>query len=134
MFSGAVGREGQCRKISLACAVTRSVPTTLGLPQLTACVLSPSTLLRLQSALQRVCPELCSLPRPKPLRFRFSGTAQRPRLGWAYVLCLPRLSSSDNQELEERTLPGYSVPYFLRSPALLSGRTSQVHIVSLLGS
>ena len=58
---------------------------------------------QVQSALQRVCPELRSLPRPKPLRFRFLGTAQRPRLGWACGLCLPRLSSSDNQELEETT-------------------------------
>ena len=35
-----------------------SVRTTLGLPQLTACVLSWSTLLRLQAALQEYCPKL----------------------------------------------------------------------------
>ena len=29
---------------------------------------------------------LRALPRPKPLRFRFSGTPQRHRLGWAWVL------------------------------------------------
>ena len=32
-------------------------------------------------------PGLHALPRSKPLRFRFSGTRQRPRLGWASVLC-----------------------------------------------
>ena len=32
-------------------------------------------------------PGLHALPRSKPLRFRFSGTPQRCRLGWAYVLC-----------------------------------------------
>ena len=30
---------------------------------------------------------LRALPRSKPLRFRFSGTPQRHRLGWACVLC-----------------------------------------------
>ena len=53
-------------------------------------VLSPSTLLRLQAALQGAGPELCAFPRPKLLRFRFLGTPQRHRLGWACVLCLPR--------------------------------------------
>ena len=32
-------------------------------------------------------PGLRVCPRSKPLRFRFSGTPQRHRLGWAYVLC-----------------------------------------------
>ena len=30
---------------------------------------------------------LCTLPKSKPLRFRFSGTPQRHRFGWACVLC-----------------------------------------------
>ena len=48
-----VGREGRCRQVSLACVGSaRSVPATLGLPPLTAYVLSQSTLLRLQVALQ----------------------------------------------------------------------------------
>ena len=54
------------------------------------CELSPSTLLRVQAALQGVGPALRGLPRPNLLRFRFSGTPQRHRLGWACVLCLPR--------------------------------------------
>ena len=37
--------------------------------------------------LSKVGPELRALPRSKPLRFRFSGTPQRHRLGWACVLC-----------------------------------------------
>ena len=44
-FSHAVGREGHCKQITLLCA--RSVSATLGLPLLTVCVLSESTLLRL---------------------------------------------------------------------------------------
>ena len=46
---------------------TSSVSATLGLPPLTGCVLSQPTLLRLQVALQGVGPELCVLPRSKPL-------------------------------------------------------------------
>ena len=82
------------------------------------CELSPSTLLRVQAALQGVGPELHALPRPEPLRFRFSGIPRRCRLDWACVLCLPHLSSSGSQELNERTLPSCSTPYPLHSPRL----------------
>ena len=51
------------------CGEDPSVLATLGLPPLTARV-SLSTLLRLQAALQGAGPELCALPRLKPLRFR----------------------------------------------------------------
>ena len=37
--------------------------------------------------LSKAGPGLRVLPRSKPLRFRFSGTPQRHRLGWACVLC-----------------------------------------------
>ena len=48
-----MGREERCKQISLTCVWSaRSVWTTLGLPLITACVLSRSTLLRLQVALQ----------------------------------------------------------------------------------
>ena len=51
MFSCAAGREEHCKQISLACVGSaHSVSATLGLPPLTACVLSWSTLLRLQVA------------------------------------------------------------------------------------
>ena len=49
LFSRAVGREGLCKPITLACA--GSVQVTLGLPPLTVSVLSLSTLFRLQVAL-----------------------------------------------------------------------------------
>ena len=49
LISHAVGRDGCCKQITLACV--RSVSATLGLPSLTACVLSVSTLVRLQVAL-----------------------------------------------------------------------------------
>ena len=37
--------------------------------------------------LSKVGPGLRALPRSKPLRFRFLGTPQRHRLGWACTLC-----------------------------------------------
>ena len=53
MFICAVGREEHCKQRSLACVGSaHSVWATPGLPPLTACVLSWSTLLRLQVALQ----------------------------------------------------------------------------------
>ena len=82
------------------------------------CVLSPSTLLRLQAALQGSGPGLCALLRLKRLRFRCSSTPQRLRFGWGCVLCLPCLSSSGSRELDELPLPGCSAPYPLRSPIL----------------
>ena len=133
MFSFAVGSEKHFRQISLArVGSTRSVPATLGLPPLMACVLSLSTLLRLQAALQGAGPELRALPRPKTLRFRFSGTPQRFRLSWACVLCLPQWSSSGNEELDERTLPRCSMTSPLLVPTSVSQRAGPVHLVSLL--
>ena len=56
MFNCAVGREEHCKQTSLACVGSvHSVWATLGLPPLTACVLSQSTLLRLQVILQGNC-------------------------------------------------------------------------------
>ena len=37
--------------------------------------------------LSEVGPGLCALPRFNPLRFRFSGSPQRGRLGWACIFC-----------------------------------------------
>ena len=52
LFSPAVGREGRCKQITPAYVESaRSVLGTLGLPLLTACVLSLSMLLRLYVAL-----------------------------------------------------------------------------------
>ena len=52
------------------------------------------------------------------LCFRFSGSPQKRRLGWACVLCLPHPSSSGSQELDRRTLPGCGVPSPLHGPSL----------------
>ena len=52
LFSCAVGREEHCKQITLASVGSApSVSATLGLPPLMACVLSLSTLLRLQITL-----------------------------------------------------------------------------------
>ena len=51
-----MGRKEHCKQTSLVCVGSaRSVWATLGLPPLTACVLSQSTLLRLWVALHRNC-------------------------------------------------------------------------------
>ena len=67
-----------------------SVWATLGLPPLTACVLSPSTLLRLQVALQRNCLKGALVCMHFPGLGR-SGSGSRVlhkgRLGWACILC-----------------------------------------------
>ena len=111
MFSRAVGREGRCRQMSLACVgSTRSVLATLGLPR----------------------SRVCAFP---------VYTAQAPGCsigGWPCVACGSSFrvlhkstdsvgpafcafhgpSSSGSQELDECTLPGCSVPYPLPSPSL----------------
>ena len=111
---------GMCGECSQCSGPTGFAPTR--------CVCAfPSILLRLQVDLQGAGPELHALPRPKPLRFQFSGTPQNHRLGWACILCLPCLSSSDSQELDERLIPSMV-------PALVSARAGSVHLVSVLGS
>ena len=86
-----MGREERCKQITLASVGSaRSVSATLGLPPLTGCVLSLSTLLGsrlLCQELSEAGPGLYALPRSKPLRFRYLGTPQRHRLGWACVWC-----------------------------------------------
>ena len=116
------------------CGEHSQCPATLGLPLLMAHVLSPSTLLRLQAALQGAGPELQALPRPKPLRLRFSGPPQGCRLRWACILCLPCPSSSGSQELDERTLFRCSATSPLPVPDSVSGHAGPVRLVSLLGS
>ena len=58
------------------------------------CVLSRSTLFRLQVALQGNCPKVGPAFRAlswfKLLKFRFLGTPQRHRLGWREFCVLPR--------------------------------------------
>ena len=102
---------GAADKCSLACVgSTRSIPATLGFPPLAACVLSLSTMLRLQAALQGACPELCVVP-------VFGYSKRADSVGPAFC-AFPSLSSSGSQELDGRTLPGCSEPYPLRGPSL----------------
>ena len=119
LFGLAVGREGCCRQMSLACVgSTGSVPATLGLPPLTGvcfpCLHCPgSWLLYMERALH------C-------MRFQFLGSPQKRGLGWACVLFLPRPSSSGSQELDGRTLPGCGAPSPLRGPSLSFRRHQSV--------
>ena len=112
------GMGERCKQISLACVGSaHSVWATLDLPLLTACVLSRSTLLRLQVALQELSkagPALPALPRSRPLRFRFLGTPQRHRLGWACVL-FPSHDLSLPRCLVSTVSPGGSV-HLITSP------------------
>ena len=100
LFRCAMGREEHCKQVSLVCVgCAPSVPATLGLPLLTACVLSQCVLqcsgTRLLCwELSEVGPGLHALPRSKPLRFRFLGTPQRCRLGWASVLCISQIQAA----------------------------------------
>ena len=117
MFNCAAGWEKHCKQISLACVGSAcSVWATLGLPQLPACVISWSTLLRLQVALQGKCLKhsgLHELPRSKPLMFRLSGTPQRHRLGWACILCPSQVQAAQATRCLASTLsPGGAVHLF----------------------
>ena len=90
-------------------------------------VLSLSTLLRLQAALQGAGPELQAVT-----VFGYSTKAQT-RLGLRFVPSPPKQPGS--QELDERTLPGCSAPYPLCGPHLsFRVHISRVHLVSVLGS
>ena len=112
MFCCTPGKEGCCRQMSLACGEHSQCSGHTGFASTHSwrvCFLglhcSGSRLLYREQALR------C-------MRFQFPGTPQRCRLGWACVLCLPRLSSSGSQELDERTLPKYGAPSPLRGPSL----------------
>ena len=54
-------------------------------------------------------PGLHALPRSKPLRFRFSGTTQRHRLGWACVLCSSQIWAAQATKFLASTLSGGAV-------------------------
>ena len=103
--------EENCKQLSLVCVGSvRCVWATLGLPLFTACVLSQSTLLRFQVALQGNClkwalgcvyfPGLS--PQVQVLGY---STKAQTRLGLRF-LPFPGLSSSSDQVLGEHTLPG----------------------------
>ena len=79
-------------------------------------------------------PGLSALPRPKLLRFRFSGMPQRCRLCWACVFVpFPGPSSSGDQVLGELGLTASPVPGAQFSGCTM-GAPFQVCPVSPLGS
>ena len=137
LFSCAVGREEHCKQIALACA--RSVLATLVCP-LSQHVCFPclhclgSRLLCRE--LSEASPGLYALSRSKPLRFRYLGTPQRCRLGWACVLCPSQVGAA---QVTRCLASAVAATYHLAVPAArFSGYTtsapSQVCHVSLLGS
>ena len=89
-----MGREEPCRQISLACVGSSQCLGHTGFaPTHGVCAFLVYTAQApgcSAGELSKAGPGLRALPRSKPLRFRFSGTPQRCRLGWACVLCPPR--------------------------------------------
>ena len=86
-------------------------------------------------------PGLHALPRSKPLRFRFSVTPQRCRLGWAYVLHLSEVQSAQvtrslarivDLSLRLRLIPSSILASWFSGCTM--GMPSQVCHMSLLGS
>ena len=135
MFNYAVGREEQCKQISLACVGSAcSVWATLGLPTLTACVLSRSTLLRLQVALQGKCPKhaLGCVHFPG---LSHSGSGSRvlhKGTGWACVLCPSQVRAAQVSRCFASALPQvYRMSYRLPRP---SHSVSWVHRKSAISS
>ena len=124
MFSCAVEREEHCKQMSLACVGSDgNVWATLGLPPLTH-VCFPSLHC---SGSRLVCGELSeaglglhALPRSKLLRFSFSGTPQRHRLGWACVLCPSQVQAAHVM----RCLPSVIAATYHLSAARLSRCTT----------
>ena len=91
--------------------------------------------------LSKAGPGLYALPRSKPLRFRFSGTPQRYRLGWACVLCPSQVRVAQvTRCLASSISPGgagrlitSSVPV-TRFPGCAAGALSQVCLCLLWGA
>ena len=91
--------------------------------------------------LSEVGPGFHALPKSKPLKFRFSGTPQRCRLGWACVLCPSQVRAAQvTRCLVSAVAPSWSLQLIASSvpSAQFSGCTtsapSQVCHMSLLGS
>ena len=68
--------------------------------------------------LSKVGPGLQALPRHKPLRFRFSGTPQRHRLGWACISCPSQVQAAQATRCLTSILSQLgSVSYHLPGPS-----------------
>ena len=85
--------------------------------------------------LSEASPGLRALPRSKLLRFRFLGTPQRCRLGWACVLCLSRLRAAQVTRCLASGVCRITSPIpATRFSGCTMDAPSQVCPVSLLGS
>ena len=107
-----MGREEHSKHISLVCVGSaRSVWTTVDLPQLMAAcaflVYTAQVSGCSAGALSKAHAVFCALPRSELLKFRFSGTSQEHRLGWACVLC-PSQVRAAHQVRGAPTVPGGS--------------------------
>ena len=114
-----------------------------GFAPLTACVLSQSTLLRLQVALQLSKAGLGCVPFPglSHSGSGSSGTPQRRRLGWACVLCPSQVRAAQATRcLTSALSPGGAVCLITspvpaaQFPVCAAGVPSEVCRVSPLGS
>ena len=103
--------------VGIAC----SVWATLGCPTHGVCVFLVYTAQApgcSAGELSKVSPVLHALPRSKPLRFRFPGTRQRYRLGWASVLCPSQvLAAQAARCLASELSPLAGGPYHLPGPS-----------------
>ena len=115
-----VGKEGQCKLISLACVESAcSIWATLGLSEhKLACaswVYTAQALSCSARVLSQVSPAFHALPRSKQLSFL--GTLQGHRPGWAvHFLPFPGLRSSGNQVLASTLSRLCSESYHLSGP------------------
>ena len=137
-----MGREEYCKQISLACVGsaqclghTGFAPThgVCSFPVYTAQAPGLSA-----GELSKAHPGFCALPRSKLLRFSFSGTPQRHRLGWACVLCLSQVRAAQVTSWPAHC-PRWSVCLIslgpaTRFPGCAAGAPPQVCRVSPLGA
>ena len=91
--------------------------------------------------LSKAGPGLLEVPRTKLLRFRFSGTPQRHRIGWAWVLCPSQVRAAQATRcLASALSPGGAVHLIIspvpdaQFPGCTAGALSQLCYVSPLGS
>ena len=91
--------------------------------------------------LSKTGPGLCTFPRSKPLRFRFSGTPQRHRFSWACVLRPSQVQAAQATRCSATTLSPDGAVCLIASPVpaawipgCTAGVLSQVCHVSPLGS
>ena len=106
-----MGKKEHSKQISLAyVGSAHSVWATLGLPQLMVVCASPVFIAQALGCsagmLSKADPAFPALPRSKLLRFRFSATPQRHRLGWGAFVPFLGPSSSGDQVLGECTVLG----------------------------